>query len=276
MLLWEQCSRSGVSMLQQLWSAWQWGRAACVPCAHCHRSDHSFGSPLRPCRSCESGLALVVTGVPSSMHPNILQHPSEGFSPTLAQDLTLREARAQLDLMMSEARLRPRRVRARVPPNRASKQLGFSDTAGASTTPQRHGYSRFATSLHHAMASADAPSITPDAEALLPKVEEAVRTIVCNKEYWQKTLAVAVNSAAALVVSLSEADKQALDAYHAPLSFSAEGQPAQKAPNLRLTRKGAAVDDIPASSEGSVRAAVCRQTSVRSSAAPLRALLPPV
>lgn len=111
------------------------------------------------------------------------------------------------------------------------------------------------------------PCAGPEAEALLPKVDEAVRTIVCDKEYWQRTLGAAVTTAAALAVSLTEAEKQALDAYHAPLSFAAEGQPAQKAPNLRLTNIGAERGESTAPCEGAVLAPVCRQTSVRTFAA---------
>ena len=101
------------------------------------------------------------------------------------------------------------------------------------------------------------------AQQLLPKVDEALRAVVSDKGYWQDTLTSAMQLGCFHAVGTPDKTKAALRDYHAPLAFAAEGQPEQKAPNLRLTRAVAWHGRRPAVLAQAEVAVNCQQSSVR-------------
>ena len=68
----------------------------------------------------------------------------------------------------------------------------------------------------------------------MPVVKAAVRQVATDKVYWHRMLSYTVNGAAFRAITLSEDEQQALDSYHAPIAFAAEGRPVQGAPNMKI------------------------------------------
>lgn len=96
------------------------------------------------------------------------------------------------------------------------------------------------------------------------KVEQALRTVASNRQYWDERLTCALHAGAFHAVNMGDENKRALEAYHEPLAFAADGKSAQTAPELRLTAtiSPQRVEDSDRATCDHRLAPTCKQTSV--------------
>ena len=115
----------------------------------------------------------------------------------------------------------------------------------------------------HRVEAPEVSSAPASAQDFQPAVDLALRAVVGHRGWWENTLTCAVHIAATHAVLMSAKAKQHLLQFHAPLHFQADGRPAQRAPALRLTRKGAGVGGTVPPSEIAELGLACKLTSVR-------------